>query len=83
MINIVLIKARATEVVNGFSTVKYSDCMHLLNVIEELERERAATRRLKHALALALAQEDLNKQQNNKSNYDFADALKAAMKTKF
>lgn len=79
MVNITLVKIRATEVVNGFSTVKHTDCVHMLNIIEELEREQAANRRLKNALAesqadvLKLTQENkqLLTQNNYESNMDF------------
>lgn len=48
--DLLVIKTRASDVVNGFSLAKTQDCVHLLNVLIELEREKHVTRRLTNAL---------------------------------
>lgn len=65
MINLSIIKVRAAGVVNGFSTVKHSDCVLLLNVIEELEQERNVSRRLQNALDKANIELSLLKEKQN------------------
>lgn len=83
MINVLVIKTRATEVVNGFSLVKQSDCKHLLNVIAELEQERNVSRRLQNALDKANTELRLLKEQQATPNFDFQSMFGSGMKNKF